>query len=186
MNSTSDAIAAVIRDRRTVSSFKPERPPESLILEGIELARWAPNHRHTEPWMFHLIGSETASRIVELNAQLVSEAKGPEAGEAKRKRWSSVPGWMAMTCEKSDDGIRESEDYAACCCSVQNLSLYLWSNGVGMKWSTGEVTRREEFYELLHVDPAERFVVGLFWYGYPEKVPQQKRRPVEEITTGLA
>jgi nitroreductase len=174
-------IIEVIRRRRTIELFRPDKPPPSAVLEAIDAARWAPNHKHTEPWQFHLLGPETAAAIVELAGRLTEAAKGAEAAAVKRKRWSAVPGWLAVTCARSADPIRQEEDYAACCCAVQNLALVLWDAGIGVKWSTGEVTRHAEFFRLLGVDPAERKIVGLLWYGYPASVPEQRRRPVSEI-----
>jgi len=95
--SVEDVLAKTIRERRTIHAFKPECPPFDAVRSAIDLARWAPNHHHTEPWRFIHPGPETVSRIVDLNASLVSEAKGREAGEAKRLRWSEVPGWLIVT-----------------------------------------------------------------------------------------
>jgi hypothetical protein len=64
--------------------------------------------------------------------------------------------------------------------------LYLWQRGIGVKWTTGGITRQQRFYELLGVDPANEAVVGFFWYGVPKIVPTQKRRPVAEIVRELA
>lgn len=174
-------IADVIRHRRTIDNFRPERPPREAILAAIDLARWAPNHKHTEPWRFHLIGGETARKIVRLNTELVRQQKGDTAAEAKHKRWSAVPGWLAITCNVSDDPIRAEEDYAACCCAAQNLALALWSENIGLKWTTGPVTRLEEFSHLLGIDPGDRKIIGLFWYGYPASISNSRRKPVEEI-----
>lgn len=178
-------VADVIRDRRTINFFKPDLPPRELVLEGIEAARWAPNHHLTEPWRFYLLSDPVKAQIVELNGRLVAEAKGEAAGRAKRERWQGIPGWLAVTCARSSDELRQREDYAACCCAVQNLALYLWSRGVGLKWTTGAVTRTDEFYDLIWVDPAVETVVGLFWYGYPDEVPVSVRRPVAEILVEL-
>lgn len=178
-------LAELIRGRRTINLFQPEPPPLATLLQAIELARWAPNHKHTEPWTFHLIGPHTAEKIVDLNAQLVAQAKGAAAGEAKRTRWAAVPGWLAVTCECCDDPLQAEEDYAACCCAIQNLTLHLWDAGIGVKWSTGAVTRDPAFYELLGIDRSERRVIGLLWYGYPASVPEQRRKPVDEIVVEL-
>lgn len=178
-------IVHVIRNRRTIHNFTSEVPPFEEIEKAIELARWAPNHRHTEPWIFHHLGPETIAAVVDLNAKIVTEKKGASAGAAKRERWSQIPGWLAVTSARSDDELLEKEDYAACCCAIQNLSLYLWSVGIGVKWTTGGVTRHDEFYRLLQVDSVSRYTVGLLWYGFPEIVPQQKRQPVGEILSSL-
>jgi len=183
---TAQIIEEVIRDRRTVHNFATETPPFEQIEKAIELASWAPNHHQTEPWRFHHLGPETISAVVDLNSRLVTEKKGASAGSVKRNRWSTIPGWLAVTSALSrNDAELQKEDYAACCCAIQNLSLYLWSVGVGVKWTTGAVTRHLDFYRLLNVDPAVRQTVGLLWYGYAANVAQQKRQPVGEILTRL-
>lgn len=183
--SSQPSIAEVIRDRRTINFFKPELPPRQTVLDGIELARWAPNHHLTEPWRFYLLSDSIKEEIVELNARMVTEAAGEEAGRAKRERWRHIPGWLVVTCVRSNDELRQKEDFAACCCAVHNLALYLWSRGIGMKWTTGAVTRTEAFYDLIWVDPVVEEVVGMFWYGYPDEVPVSVRRPVSEILVEL-
>ncbi|MGD8429667.1 MAG: nitroreductase [Ectothiorhodospiraceae bacterium] len=180
-----ERAAALIAGRRTINSFRPELPPRSLIRRGISLARWAPNHHLTEPWNFYLIGPRTRDGIVALNAELVAAGKGAEAAEAKRSRWSAIPGWLAVTCNRSDDGLRQREDYAACACAIQNLSLYLWSEGVGTKWTTGAVTREARFYDLLWIDPGQEEVVGLIWYGYPAESPRTHRSGVDVALVDL-
>ncbi len=185
-DATGRTVEKVIRGRRTIHNFTTEVPPFEQIEKAIELASWAPNHRHTEPWRFHHLGPETISAVVDLNARLVAEKKGAAAGEAKRERWSTIPGWLVVTSALSpDDAELEKEDYAACCCAIQNLSLYLWSVGIGVKWTTGAVTRHPEFDRLLNVDSAARQTVGVLWYGYAANVAQQKRQPVGEILTQL-
>ncbi len=178
-------IEELIRTRRSINSFKSDKPADDLILKAIDQARWAPNHQLTEPWRFYLIGEETKQSIVELNAKLVGEKKGPEAGQKKRKKWSQIPGWLAVTVTKSEDPLRQQEDYAACCCAIQNLALYLWKEGIGIKWTTGDIIRDQEFYDLIWVDPAIESVVGLIWYGYPDESPVSHRKPVEEILVRL-
>ena len=178
-------VAELIRSRRTIHEFLPQLPPRELILRGLELARWAPNHLLTEPWHFYLLGPQTAAAIARLNAEGVSRKQGPTAGQDKLQRWLAIPGWLVVTCEKSDDPIRAREDYAACCCAIQNLALYLWSAGIGLKWTTGAVTREPQFYDLIWVDPALETVVGLLWYGYPADIPQTPRKALDEILVEL-
>ncbi len=185
-SSAKAAIAAeLIRSRRTIHEFLPQPPPRELVRRGIELARWAPNHLLTEPWRFYLLGPQTATAIARLNAELVSRKQGPAAGQAKQERWLAIPGWLVVTCENSDDSIRAREDYAACCCAIQNFALYLWSEGIGVKWTTGAVTREPQFYDLIWVDPVVETVVGLLWYGYPAEIPQTPRKALNEILVEL-
>lgn len=181
-----DAAAALIRGRRSVDRFRAgECPDPSLIQEAIEVARWAPNHHLTEPWRFYLIGPHTQSAIVELNASMVAARRGAEAADAKRQRWQAVPGWLAVGCRADpDDPVTAREDYAACACAVQNLMLYLHSAGVATKWTSGPVTRAPEFLELLGAGPGES-CVALIWYGYAQRRPRSRRRPVSSLVRAL-
>ena len=174
-----------MRARRTIHLFAPQLPPRALLDEALRLACWAPNHRVTEPWRFYVLGPQTAEAVARLNAEIVAEKHGSKAARAKLERWQSMPGWLVVTSRKADDLLTTQENYAACCCAVQNMQLYLWSEGVGMKWGTGKVTRHPRFFELLGIDPAQEQVVGLFWYGYPAVVPQAQRRPLEAFVEAL-
>ncbi|MEM6645063.1 MAG: nitroreductase [Bacteroidota bacterium] len=182
LNPTHDAVQRVIERRRTVHRFRPERPDEQLLLDALSTARWAPNHRLTEPWRFYLFSPATIDAVARLNAEIVAAKRGEEAGQAKYERWAAIPGWLAVTHERSEDPIRDQEDYAATACVIHNLSLLLWAQGIGMKWTTGTVTRDPRFFDLVQIDPERERLLGVLWYGYPEKVPQTRRRKaVSEI-----
>ncbi len=178
---TDPAFAALMRGRRSIDLFKPEPVGSAVLREAIEVARWAPNHRLTEPWRFYVLGPVTTSAVIELAAELDTAAKGEAAGAARRTRLLGIPAFFVLTSFRSDDPLRDREDYAACCCAAQNLLLYLWQRGIGVKWTTGGITRHPRFYELLEIDAAKEVVVGFFWYGVPRVIPTQQRRAVAEI-----
>ncbi len=178
-------FARVLQARRTVDQYIQTPVPDDLVLEAIEAATWAPNHFVSEPWRFILPGKKTIGRIVDLCAEMVCEVKSAELAEHKRNSWSEKPGWLIVTCARSDDALREREDYAACCAAVQNFMLYLWKAGVGSKWTTGPITRDERFFEIIGVDASEAFVVGMLWFGYPKITPTQSRTAVEDVLTRL-
>ncbi len=175
-------IGERIRSRRTTKLFRKRKVSSTLIREAIEVARWAPNHHLTEPWHFYLLGPNKVAAAARLIGDIVRETKGDEdlAG-FKEQSALAMPGWLLVTCRKSDDELTEREDYAAVCCAVQNLTLYLAEAGVACKWTTGLVTRDPRFFDLLDIDMEREFVVGLFWYGYPKTLPTQSRKDVADI-----
>jgi len=181
----SSKLTELISGRRTIYQFKEGMRPQDKLMEAIDLARWAPNHHLTEPWHFYLLGNETVNAVIELNTEIVRESKGDAAANAKEKRWRQMPGWFVLTSCKSDDPVRNQEDYAACCCAIQNLMLTLWNEEIGVKWSTGDVIRDKRFYDLLWINLELETVVGLFWYGYAEDVPKATRKPCMQIITEL-
>ncbi|CAB9521466.1 Nitroreductase [Seminavis robusta] len=185
--SPSSQIHELLLSRRTINSFEAELPSywEMKLTAAVEAATFAPNHKLTEPWRFHLLGNEAIQRVCELNAELVSSSKGPAAGAKKLERWLAMPGWLVVTQLVSDDNDNDNsydnpmsmarEDYAACCCAVQNLSLSLHANGMGTKWTTGPVNFDPRFAEAVGLPENER-VVGTIWFGKPVSVPSAPRK----------
>lgn len=177
------AFGERLRSRRTVKLFLKQPVSRKLVLEAIEAARWAPNHHVTEPWHFYLLGPEAIAGAVDLTRTVTAERKGDEIAQFKAQSAAAVPGWLVVTCRRSDDEVIQQEDYASCACAIQNFMLYLSAAGAASKWSTGPVTRDERFYDLLGIDRGEAFIVGLIWYGYPKVIPTQSRKDVQDIVT---
>mmetsp|Transcript_27302 Transcript_27302/g.54621 ORF Transcript_27302/g.54621 Transcript_27302/m.54621 type:complete len:238 (-) Transcript_27302:72-785(-) len=191
-----DSFQDLLTSRRTINSFDTELPSnwESLLLQAITAATYAPNHKKTEPWRFHLLGPQAVRRVCELNADIVSAKKGEAAGKKKLERWLGMPGWLVATCrtERGPDGVASMgdpastarEDYAACCCAVQNLCLSLHANGMGSKWTTGPVNFDPRFGGIVGL-PDDEYVVGTLWFGTPSLTPEppkKKLSPAEVLT----
>ena len=176
-------FAEVLRGRRTIELFLQTEVPRSLVNEAIEAATWAPNHHVTEPWHFYVLGDETKERCLDLCREIVTAKNGEKAGDFKRQSWSEKPGWLVVTCQRSEDELLQKEDYAACCAAVQNLTLYLWKAGIGSKWTTGDITHDPRFFDIVGIDESQAFVVGLIWYGYPKMTPTQSRKDLSEFLT---
>ena len=174
-------FAEVLRGRRTIELFLQTAVPSSLVDEAIEAATWAPNHHVTEPWRFYLLGDETRESCLDLCRDIVNKKKGEKAADFKRQSWSEKPGWLVVTCQRSDDELLQREDYAACCAAVQNFMLYLWKAGIGCKWTTGDITREARFFDIVGIDETEELVVGLIWYGYPKLTPTQSRTDIGKV-----
>jgi len=185
---------SVLQTRRTVNRFEPKLPDdiEDIIKTAIKSAIYAPNHRRTEPWKFHLLGPQTIQQVCKLNAKIVSEKNGKKAGQRKLERWLQMPGWIVVTC-KTDHGEKDAElmdvasslsreDYAACCCAVQNLCLSFHNAGLGTKWGTGSVNFNSDFHEILGMEDGE-YCVGTNWFGTPRNIPDApiKKKSVEFV-----
>ena len=177
--------AELIRNRRTIHAFKPGAPDAAAVEQAIELLRWAPNHRITEPWRVYMLGTDTVADVLDIAEKLTREKKGDAAADAKRDKWNAVPQWLAVTQVLADDKLQRQEDYAACAAAIHNLQLYLWSEGIGVKWTTGPVIRSDEFLALLWSDPEAERAVGLLQLGYPAEVPVIPRKPVADYLIKL-
>ncbi|MDA0705123.1 MAG: nitroreductase family protein [Proteobacteria bacterium] len=175
----------ILRGRRTIELFLQTPVPKQLVRAAIEVATWAPNHHVTEPWVFHLLGKRSIDACLELVRQLVTAKKDAAAAEFKVQSWAAKPGWLVVSCRKSDDDTVQREDLAACAAAVQNFMLYLWKAGVGSKWTTGAITSDARFFDILGIDSQVASVVGLVWFGYPKLTPTQQRKALDEVLTEL-
>jgi nitroreductase len=175
------SLESTILSRRTIHSFKKEKVSDDLIERAINIACWAPNHFLTEPWRYYLLSDRPKGQIIDLNYRANLSAKGARFAEVKKNRWQSVPGWLVITCKRAENGKEERENYAACCCAAQNLMLFLWAQGVGVKWTTGNIIDRKDFADIVGFTMDEETPIGMFWYGYPEIIGKQIRQPVSNV-----
>lgn len=184
-----DTAQQLLQSRTTIHNFDATHTVSDDVLHrAIECAIAAPNHGRTEPWRFIRLGKETATQIADLNAKNIEDKK---KANMKRERWASIPGWCVVTSKLNPtDEIVEKEDYAATCCAIQNFMLSMWAEGVGTKWTSGEITRTKQFAYLCGVHFEEEQVVGCIWYGFASNSadmdqPKRRRKNLEDVLTEL-
>ena len=98
----------------------------------------------------------------------------------------NVPVLFAITSKRNpSDLFREKEDYAATVCALHNMVLSFWANGVGSMWSTGSITREEQTYQNLGIDPEKEEIIGFLKAGYPQSIPTVRKPHFNEVTTNL-
>lgn len=179
-----ESTVEVIRSRRSVAQGRLVVGPgldHAEVVRAVESARWAPNHKRTEPWRFYRLDVARQRRLADLWAeQLERTGSKPERVEAKRTQWASAPGVVVATCTSSATADEKTrlEDYAATACAVQNFCLHLWAKGIATKWSTAAVEEHEEFWALLghEQEPSDTRLVAFVFYGLAEELPKAHRR----------
>lgn len=63
-------IVKLLKQRKSVRHFKPELPPQQMILDCLEAASWAPNPTSQQPWKFIVLTGrslEKTNRVIEEN-----------------------------------------------------------------------------------------------------------------------
>ncbi len=176
---------ALIRSRRTIHLFDDRPVDADLIDAALQAAVQAPNHRRTRPWRFYILGPQTRAALVARNTEMARASKGEPAAQNKQAAWSRIPVMIVATSPRSDDAMREREDYGAVSAAIQNLSLYLHSAGVGVKWSTGGVTRDTDALGLLGIDREREYVAALLMIGYAQDQPANEIRSADAVTRRL-
>jgi nitroreductase len=187
---TNPTIITAIQSRRTIKEFRSDPIPEDTLWRILDAARWAPNHRLTEPWRIAVIGTQSRESLADALANLTASSRDPSVmakakDEARRKIMSS-PVLLAVTCRLAGNPAQEVEDLAAVCAAVQNLQLAAWGEGIGTHWNTGKATRLPETSALLELPERGEQLVGFLYLGYPAQVPEPpKRRPIQDFVRNL-
>ena len=180
------SVSAVIQGRRTIKQFRSDPVPEETLWRILDAARWAPNHRLTEPWRIAIIGTQSREALADALANLTASSQDPsvmaKAKEDARQKVMSSPVLLVITCRLTGNPAQQVEDLAAVCAAVQNLQLAAWGEGVGTHWNTGKVTRLSETSALLELSERNEQLVGFLYLGYPSQVPEPpKRRPIQDF-----
>ena len=138
-----------------------------MLLELLDVARFAPNHHLTQPWRFRVLGPETLARV--------RECAGPGEG-AKLER---APTLVLATAALSGDLIQDEEDVCATAAAIMLVLLAATERGLASYWRTPGVFRTGRGREAAGVPRGER-VLALLHFGAPERDPAPRERaPVD-------
>jgi nitroreductase len=167
-------LEEALRTRRTHKAYGPDPVDPALVGELVELARWAPNHRLTEPWRFRVVGPVALAAL---------KAAGPADAAKKLDR---APTLVVASYVVDPDPRVAEEDRDAAAAAVYGLLLAAHARGLAGYWRTPAVL----------LDPAGRAAVGLgddevalglIHLGpLRQEVRVPERRPVDEILEFLA
>ena len=166
-------ILQAIQKRRTIHCFSKKIVPEDVIERSMFAANYAPCHRVTFPWRFTSLGINKRKLLYELQLSLKFGDKQRNDSLVKtiKDKILNPSHLLVATQVISDDQVQKLEDYAACACAIQNLSLSLVADGVGYKWSTGIITKDPKTYQIAEIDPNEEEIIGFIWIGYGTEPP---------------
>ena len=56
-------IIDLMKKRKSIRHFKPEQPPQQMILDCLEAAAWAPNPTSQQPWKFIVLTGSTLKKV---------------------------------------------------------------------------------------------------------------------------
>jgi nitroreductase len=189
MKFNSEVVNQLIKQRRSVfpRDYSGARVEDEIVMQMLENANWAPNHKMTEPWRFTVFSDDGLRMLGEFQAacyKRVTEAKGTFSldryeGLLITPTKSSHIISIGM---KRDEQKRlpELEEMGAVYCAVENMYLTATAYGVGCYLSTGGITYFDEAKEFFDLEEDDK-LLGFLHIGMPAReLPEGKRRPVSE------
>ncbi len=181
-------LSEIIQRRRAIypKNYLPDRPIERTYIEQLlENANWAPTHKRTEPWRFHVfLSAQSRKRLSEYLAEYYRQHTPPDQfSEEKMRKMAENPlragAVIAIVLHRDpQESLPEFEEIAAVAMAVQNMWLTCTGMGLGAYWSTPPAALNA--HEFLGLQPNER-CLGFFYIGW-HNAPDLpgKRGPIAE------
>lgn len=179
-----EQIDHLMRTRRSVfpGFYHDTEIPQDLIMEILENANWAPNHKKTEPWRFIVIRGEGKKPLADyMQAYYQEHTPAEKFSEMKFKKIHrnvlKTPCLIAICMYRDpEERVPEWEELAAVSCAVQNLWLSCHARGIGSYWSTpSSILHADDLFEL---DDRTQ-CLGIMYMGYTDHDDfPAERRPV--------
>jgi nitroreductase len=166
-------VEAAIRSRRTHKQFGREPVDEATVRDLLDLARFVPNHKLTQPWRFRLLGPETRQRLNEA------------VGTTEAMKLGRAPTLILATAVLSGDPVTDDEDLHATACAVYAVLLGATARGLASYWRTPAALGEQAVRDLLGLAANER-IVSLIHLGPKASDPPMKERlPLEDVVQTL-
>lgn len=180
-------ISEIIKNRRAIPPrfLAKKEVDKEIILQLLENANWAPNHKKTEPWRFKIYTGAAKQKLADdVSSRLTERIKegaaiNPQKVEKLKANLERVPVVILIVLKRDEaERIPEWEEIAAVSMAVQNMWLTATDLGLGAFWATPQFT---EFLEdILKIEPGQK-PLGFFFVGHVAlDYPSPGRGPVEE------
>ncbi|MDN5709195.1 MAG: nitroreductase [Planococcus sp. (in: firmicutes)] len=170
-------IDQLIMERRSIKKFKPDAVDIDEIIDLLNIAKWAPNHKVNEPWRFQLYAGAGKEKFVQafLDSMKTPDGDIPQKALNKAQYFRDIPLHLVAIMPVDPRQRRFDEDYGALSSMLQNFQLAAWQRGIGMIWRSNDWIYNPVFREAIGVQPGEK-IVATMMMGYPAHVPEKQAR----------
>ncbi|WP_242222722.1 nitroreductase [Bacillus cereus group sp. BfR-BA-01380] len=177
---TYTSIATVVKERRSIRTFTNQAVEKELLIELLNDATWAPNHKHREPWQCKLFIGNGRKTLVDAVLRSFSAEEREKRGNMLTERFMNTPVQIVVYMDEDPRQAQRNEDYAAVCAFMQNFQLLAWEKQLGVVWKTGGLIYNPDFMKAIGLTKGHR-IIGILHVGYFDKVPEGKERtPITE------
>ena len=162
-------IFTAIETRRSNGIVTDEPVSKQQIETLLEMAAWAPNHKRTEPWAFHVFEGDAR--------KLLADAISQESDKGDKVYRAPVVIAVVATPGRAEKNPPVWEDHAATAAAMQNMALAAHGLGLAGFWRSGSFCEQKAVKELLKVDDSQQdMIMGFFYVGHPDTSRPQPLR----------
>lgn len=175
----------IIRNRRShfLKEFNGKKADKLLINGLLETTVWAPSHRLTLPFRFHVFGPEKITQL----AQLIEESytiNNTSVDPLKIEKFRSYPIKLSHAIAivfKPTGKVPEWEEFASLGAAVQNMYLQLSTqNAFGGYWTTGNESNSDILRRHMGLLDSEVHC-GCFFIGGINTQRTEANRPPADV-----
>jgi len=160
------SVSSLFREVHSVRQFLRTPVPSSFILDILEDAVWAPNHRLREPWRFIYADGAKKKQLADAVTSMHHAQLAATISESQ--------GVLIVTAKTNKDNHIASDDFAAVCCLIRNVQLLAWARGLGMHWDLADYADCPYLYTLAGINTDEERIAGIMPLGFrnPDQPPK--------------
>ena len=131
-----DSLLSLVKSRHSIRQFTPEPIPDEYIEKIIEVARWAPSCKNSQPWEFVVIqNQETRTAIVRLmDEDYEKQGRQAPSGPSQAQLFIIVCGDVGNKPPASLGRRSDSMYYSSLGNSILYLALAATTLGLGAQW----------------------------------------------------
>jgi nitroreductase len=170
-------LETAVRTRRTHKAYGPEPVDRETLDALFELARWAPNHRVTNPWRFRVLGPQSRAAL-----EAASEERQPGSAVKLRR----APTLVALSFFRTpDDPGQDAEDRLSAAIAGYIVMVGAHARGLASYWRTVPLLDAPAGRAALGIPDGEE-PLGLIYLGRgieEQRVPE--RAPIDAVVTYL-
>lgn len=158
----------VIKSRKSTypKDYNNETISQVEMQQLLSVTAFAPNHKNTRPWRYHVFTGKSKDSLSEKLASLYKETTEPEKFLVNKMNsiQEKVDKSQAVICivHNISGIVPEWEEHAAIAMSVQNLWLKATEMGIGCYWSTMSLAKH--LNEFLSLKDNQK-CIGVFFLG---------------------
>jgi len=185
----------LVKKRRSVRSFLPQKVEKEKIEKIIEAGLWAPSGTNLQAWKIGVIESECVlkdlKKMTEESFQIYTRLKierlfgGISSIIDSSRSFSATLGGaktvLAVFSEKMGDEHERMIAFQSVSAVIQNIQLAVVELGLSSCWMSDVMKKGSEITKLLGLDPLEYELAALVPIGYSEKYPKLIPRKKERV-----
>ena len=152
----------VLKNRRSIRTYKQESIPQGMIEEMVDCARLAPTAMNDQPWDF----------IVVTKRELLEQIP-PMLGHAEFIAKAAFA--VLVFAQETNYAVED------CCAATENLLIAAAAHGLGSCWVAGNKQAYGPVVARAFGAPAGRQLVAIVSFGYPAEDPQVDKKPLSSV-----